>query len=104
MEAVDIYVDATIALPRWTTREQASKRLREHWDRFEQAVRKHEDGHHAIGLQMAEELLATLTPMRSSEGCKALGAAMRDVQRKYRALGKDYDRETNHGMKDGAVF
>ncbi|HUR42452.1 MAG TPA: DUF922 domain-containing protein [Verrucomicrobiae bacterium] len=92
-------------LPRWQN--PPSPELKARWARFVAAVRKHEEGHQAHGMDAAREVQSTLNRQRANDCAQlerridALGAeiiarhAKRDVQ---------HDAATNHGIRQGAVW
>jgi predicted secreted Zn-dependent protease len=78
------------------------------WNAFEPALRRHEMGHAAIALTAAEEIELAPLDLPRQPTCPAV-----DLLAKKTADGiladvgnqdQSYDRQTNHGMAQGAVF
>ena len=82
--------------------------MKSRWNNYYDALLKHEQGHQDFGINSAREIETTLHTLGSRKNCETLqndaNAAGHRILKKYAALEKTYDRETNHGMKNGAVF
>ncbi|MCC7105005.1 MAG: DUF922 domain-containing protein [Chloroflexi bacterium] len=95
-------------LPRWTEPSSASRRLVDRWDRFLGGLRDHEAGHETIALQAGPELLKALSGLGMYLSCgdldRAADSAGRAVVARYSDLQAAYDRDTEHGATQGAVF
>lgn len=101
-------LDVTFTLPKWTTRDKADKNTIKQWDRYYKALIQHENGHKNIAVQAAENIEKEILGLGPSSSCKGLeqkaNQAGKKTLNKYIALEKEYDKKTNHGMKDGAIF
>ena len=85
-----------------------SPELQERWQKFVQALQKHEDGHRDHGIHAAQEIesvLAGLKPMRSCREMESAANSTADgIMEKYRKQDLYYDLLTIHGTTQGAVF
>lgn len=101
-------VHVTYIMPRWTNSGNGSPELRERWEKFLKALRKHEDGHKDHGVQAAQEIeteIAGLRPMRScSEVERVANSTAKGIIEKYKRQDLYYDLLTLHGTTQGAVF
>lgn len=97
-----------VTLPQWTPPKDADKRLVERWQRYITALRRHENGHAVIGTQAAREIekkLQTLPAAPSTEALKDLiERTCQQVLTEARDKEKNFDEDTNHGIKEGARF
>jgi predicted secreted Zn-dependent protease len=83
----------TYTYPRWANREKASPKLRARWDRFIANLITHEKGHGTHGRNAAAEIDKT--------------ACAKDpvgIAKRWSNQDVIYDRKTNHGETQGAVF
>jgi predicted secreted Zn-dependent protease len=105
---VSASVKVEITLPRWVDEEDADDALRERWQSYYAALVEHENGHRDFGIRAAreiEEALAGLEPQPSCEGLTRIANRTgKSILAGIVAEEKAYDRDTNHGMNDGAVF
>lgn len=84
----------------------ASKAQQLRFSRFESALKTHELGHYAIGQQSAKRIEQTIQNMPEMPDCDSLetaanGRANRVIEQ-ARAREVAYDRDTNHGITQGA--
>ena len=98
----------TITLPRWTNEGGAGGSTRQQWARYLAALEKHEQGHRRNGINAANEVDRAIAAVPPAANCDALGASanalgMRILQ-KYNQRDLDYDRDTNHGVTQGARY
>ena len=97
-----------MTLPQWTVPEQTDERLKNHWQKYMTALRHHENGHATIGIQAARDIekkLLTLPPVPSTDALKDLvESACQQILTEARTKEKKFDKETDHGMKQGARF
>ncbi len=90
-------------MPHWTDEERAPATLREKWGRFIKALQIHEDGHRQI---IENETIAIEQALLSADRSKQsrlshdINILMGSFDRKQ----LDYDKETQHGKTQGAVF
>ena len=97
-----------ITLPRWTNEGGAGDSTRQQWARYLAALEKHEQGHRRNGINAANEVDRAIAAVPPAANCDALGASanalgMRILQ-KYNQRDLDYDRDTNHGVTQGARY
>ena len=101
-------VEGTMTLPHWVDADNAPAPLAKEWRNFVAALRVHENGHYAHGEEAADEVQALAGSIQPAADCSDLTREIDDraesVLDKYRALDAKYDRDTNHGEKQGAVL
>jgi len=98
-----VRVDILYQLPKWVDSEQAPADLREAWHRFQKAILVHEDGHR----QLIEEEVQAIEQMVLAAGPQPNGRLSHDVNILMGTFDKkqiEYDRVTQHGRTQGAVF
>jgi predicted secreted Zn-dependent protease len=106
--AKDVAVMVGIAqnLPKWSGGDKGPQALRKRWDRFAEALQRHEDKHKDHGIKAGAEIEAALLALKPAANCedldKAANAAGEKVIEKYRKLDRDYETATDHGRKQGA--
>jgi predicted secreted Zn-dependent protease len=107
MEQVRTSVNITFMLPKWVDREDADSNLKAHWDRYYTALIKHEEGHQQTGIEAATEIQNKLQKLKASS-CEKLQKKAdemgKELIKKYNLRDIEFDKNTNHGMNDGAVF
>lgn len=95
-------------MPRWKPEGEPDASLVLEWNRFLEAVWRHERGHARHGLAArrdAERILRNLGVFPSCEELEAsANTAIDQVFNKWRARDRAYDRETNHGASQGATL
>lgn len=105
---VTVSVQATITLPRWVDESQAPQALEQDWNRYVAALRRHEQGHYVHGMDAARQVEALGRSFHAAGDCPALTAEFdhqaRAITQRYAAMDKTYDRDTDHGRTQGAVF
>ncbi len=101
-------VEGTMTLPHWVDAGSAPAALAREWQNYVAALRVHENGHYAHGVQAANEIRALANSIQPAENCSALSREVADraqsVLDKFRAVDETYDRQTNHGQTQGAVL
>jgi predicted secreted Zn-dependent protease len=99
-------VGLVMNLPRWSPPPGAPARLVAQWQRYVTALRAHEEGHFAIGREMAHELKRSLAVTKAR--CELLESTVKSqygvLLERFRARDRAYDFETAHGKSQGAVF
>ena len=100
-------LETSILMPRWAASDPSTKIGRK-WQSYYSALYDHELGHHNIYVKALSELADLGKTFETGSKCIAIGEEFKiiysDLLEKYRALNKQYDLDTNHGMKYGAVF
>jgi predicted secreted Zn-dependent protease len=101
-------VSATIRMPRWVDRDSASPADRRTWDAFDDATRKHEEGHRENGIHAGQELARDIPGVGPRGDCGQLKGAIQQIAdriiAKYGEADADYDRVTHNGLTQGAVL
>lgn len=101
-------LEAVIDLPRWRSRDSAPADFRAKWDRFEKALRLHEEGHRSNGIAATKVLAGKLRAMGPQKDCAALKREISSIGARviaeYELLDETYDRSTDHGVSQGAKF
>ena len=93
--------------PRWRVPASATDALKQQWTRYMSRLRLHELGHATNGRLTATRIDNTLRTT-SAATCDALGTTLRATIKRHFATGNAadvaYDRRTQHGQTQGAVF
>jgi len=101
-------VNIQFILPKLETSSTLPKALRQKWETYMKALLRHEDGHKNIGVRAANEIESEILNMASRQTCKQLDIDANRIGNetlgKFRAIEKEYDRRSNFGMNDGAMF
>jgi predicted secreted Zn-dependent protease len=88
-----VSLEVSYTFPRWTNRDGASASLRQRWDRMITNLMLHERGHEQNGRNAAREI----------DGSRCAGDPMAII-RKWANQDKVYDKQTKHGVTQGAVL
>jgi predicted secreted Zn-dependent protease len=106
--SVVTHVDVVIKMPRWTGHNRADERLKDRWTAYIRALHEHELGHRGFGVRAAAEIEEVIARLEPQADCVSLGAAANAaghrILDKYRREEIAYDRDTRHGITQGAVF
>ena len=106
-ESVTTKLTLSMTLPHWSPPPGAAGDLAGRWERFMSALRLHEDGHVQNARNIESAVKRALLALSSTD-CGALDSAMRarfdQLLEQGRAADRDYDRQTDHGKTQGAVF
>lgn len=101
-------VDIKYTLPRHVAEDSLTNGLKTRWKTYLKALIKHEKGHKDFGVNAAKGIEDRIIDMGARPGCKQLEEEANkigySILEEYKQLEKDYDRETNYGVNDGAVF
>ena len=97
----EVTLTITVVLPDLTTREQLSSRERADWDRYFTSLVGHEHNHGRIAVAGRDQMQAA---MRASPTCEAMQAVVRQTSNEVSAASREYDRLTEHGKREGAVY
>ena len=101
-------LDIHLTLPRWMPPRNASPALVKKWNRFADALRKHEDGHRDIAIEAARVVTDRVAAAQPEGDCatlkKRLGRIADDTLREYKDKESSYDVTTMHGQTQGATF
>ena len=105
---IEIEVEVTFEFPRWNASASASPDLITKWDDFLNALQNHEDGHYAIAIDAACEILVAINSLSSYPSCLSLDETVETTTEQildlYRERETDYDRDTEHGRSQGVSF
>ena len=100
-------LDVTITLPEWQSTPAAPYELRRDWQRFSQALRRHEERHRDLAVEHAHAVRRAVDGLRAPT-CDAVAAlaAQRAAQAQTvaEAAHRAYDASTGHGESEGAVW
>jgi predicted secreted Zn-dependent protease len=101
-------LDIHMTLPRWVPPRNASPVLVKKWNRFADALRKHEDEHRDIAIEAARVVTDRVAAAAPETDCatlkKRLGRIADDTLREYKDKDSSYDVTTMHGQTQGASF
>lgn len=94
LKAARVTFAATVRMPRLTGAAPVG------WERYVAALERHEAGHARYAYAGRRRVLAAIR----GATCATANAAAKAALAKLDAYGVTYDRETRHGMTQGAVF
>jgi len=101
-------VDIKYTLPKHAAADSLGAGLKKRWKTYRKALIKHEEGHKDFGINAAKGIEDRINSMGVRLTCKQLEGDANEIGNsilaEYRQLEINYDRETNHGMNDGAKF
>lgn len=107
MTSVKTTVKVNFTLPKWENSNGATVNLKKRWAYYYNALISHENGHKDFGVNAAKEVESRLLAL-SAKSCSSLKSKANSLGKKiidkHVVLEKKYDKNTNHGMKNGAVF
>ncbi|MBD2076706.1 DUF922 domain-containing Zn-dependent protease [Phormidium sp. FACHB-592] len=108
LTAIRVRADVSVTLPQWKQPANAAKGLVNRWNQYIKALRLHEDGHKDNGIATSQEILQLLKRFPAKSSCSELGVAANKAAQgiisQYNQRDLDYDRKTQHGVTQGAVF
>jgi predicted secreted Zn-dependent protease len=97
-----------ITLPLWRRPTNAIPEVRSAWSNYFVALRQHEQGHVDRALAAAAKLHAHIPTLSPDSDCDRLRLRIKvaadRIIAEHRQQEQDYDRQTEHGRKDGARF
>jgi predicted secreted Zn-dependent protease len=98
----------TVTMPTWSPPPVATEGLTNRWQRYFTALLRHENGHAANALKAATEVRRRVTairdPLPSQELSRKISDTVTAVLKEYREKDEEYDRQTRHGVEQGAHF
>ncbi|HST24710.1 MAG TPA: DUF922 domain-containing protein [Gaiellaceae bacterium] len=105
---VTVTVTVTYIFPMWHPGTGAASGLAARWSRYMTALRRHESGHANDAIATGHRILRDIDGLAPAASCTALGSradtvANADIKR-ANAWDVSYDRRTDHGATQGAVF
>jgi len=105
---VEVAVDIDILLPELVADDQQAASLQQGWDRYYQALQKHEHQHRDFGIAAAREMEQKLQTLDGWMDCdeleKTADQLANEVIDHYAEKEREFDRRTDHGAKDGVVL
>jgi len=108
LDSVDVKTVIEVTLPRWTPPPGADADLVERWNKYVRALGIHELGHVSYARLATAEMKKRLSVLPSYATAQELRDAVertgQQVLADFRARDAEYDRDTAHGMKQGARF
>jgi predicted secreted Zn-dependent protease len=108
IKTVTVTVKTTFTLPQWTPPAGTPQALIDRWNKHLAALQVHENGHKQLGIEAGTDFLNQLKALPAATSCAALqqtAAQKRDtVKATFSQKHKNYDKTTNHGATQGAVF
>ncbi|MBK8397848.1 MAG: DUF4189 domain-containing protein [Leptospiraceae bacterium] len=100
-KCANITTTCKVRIPKWIDFEESeNEELKSQWSNFYQALVLHEQGHVNIFWEFMEEAKSTAQEKSCSVAKEIYFSAFKELSKKQ----KKYDKETNHGVKNGAVF
>lgn len=100
-ETAEVAVTVQIMLPDLVSRDSLSSRELAAWDGYFQRLVAHELDHGRIAELGAQRMQAA---MREATSCADLVAARERIGAEVREASREYDRMTEHGRREGAVY
>jgi predicted secreted Zn-dependent protease len=105
---INISLNIKFTLPQWKPDRAVNEEVKERWNDYYTALIDHENQHKDIAVEMAQEIEDTLGALDNENDCKNLRKTANDTAYKilniYKKKQIDFDKETNHGINDGAHF
>jgi predicted secreted Zn-dependent protease len=90
-------VDIEVLTPAWAKRSEASDPVRTEWDRWSDALSKHEMGHVDLAYQHLDDFETTLIGKDKDDAFAAFERVKKDLQ----AASDAYDKANDHGKLEG---
>lgn len=101
-------IDIIFRYPKWVQTNDAPRQLADKWDTYIKNLCTHEVGHRDIVVQEVAELTRAVADMPPAPSCAELDRQVKILCRERMdildAAEKEYDADTNHGLKQGAIF
>jgi len=108
MSRITLRTAIRTVLPHWADYDKATPELQQQWKAFIAAARVHEKGHYDNAVRAVGEITAGLRRLPAATSCDALTQAANkvtaDVMARNKAIDERYDAETEHGVRQGAVW
>lgn len=105
--SLTVNTDMTYTMPQWQNLKQAPRSLQQQWQGYYQALQLHEEGHANHGRAATQEIWQRLSHLNQPTCASMSQIANQTVQtiiNRYAQKDIDYDRQTDHGRTQGAVF
>ncbi len=108
LESLEVKATITLTLPRWRPAAETPADLQTRWQTYLSALEKHEEGHRTLAERAAAEVGRQVRAMGAAQNCEALAQSIKKMGNsiidEYRRKEAEYDRETQHGVTQGARF
>lgn len=108
MKEAAVLVGVAQTMPRWRGEAQSGGPLKARWQKFVDAVKRHEEMHKDNAIRAGKEIESALLAVKPHSNCADLAgsanAVAEEIVRKYRKLDEDYDRSTDFGRSQGATL
>ena len=109
LTSIDVTIETTMTIPRWTNPVKASDALQVAWDVFLSRLKLHESGHRANAVKAAQAVREAIAGAAGQDAnCSTLeartNAAANQAVDHWRKVDQDYDASTRHGITQGAVL
>lgn len=106
---INMSVDLTYTMPRWTDEAKGSRKLRKTWEKFLESLWIHERGHGEIDRRGANAILEHLAALPPQPTCEALQEQMKALSENIRKdviepAQRKYDKLTRDGQTQGAAL
>lgn len=105
---VNTTLDVTYTLPKIPSNHPADAEARQVFQRYFNALFKHEENHKNSGLFAARTIEKSLLNLGTFPNCPSLKVAAeskaQQIIQQYRQRDIDYDRQTDHGRKEGIMI
>lgn len=103
---VDARIDVriTVTVPEWTPPRDAPLAVRQQWNRYDLAIRRHEEGHVRLAGETGRRMHEALVGLTAADcdSLKELGTEVGErIMAEGRAEQQRYDDETDHGRTQG---
>ncbi len=110
LRSYEVKSKVVIWLPRWVPAKdvEVDRDLAERWWQFLKGLSAHEQGHLQLARETAVDVHHRLGALQSFPSARELLAAadraVKEANEEARRKEREYDQQTNHGMKQGAFF
>ena len=93
-------------MPKWKNKSSAKSALQKKWDKWYKKLLAHEKTHGSHGKKAYKEIKQQFSNQDSKKNCKQLEKAINlftnTIIKKYNKKDKLYDKQTDHGVTEGA--
>ena len=106
--AVKTTVDVKYTLPKLVSYSSLSSSVKQKWDKYYTSLINHEEGHKNFGINSAYNIEKSILNMGKRNSCQQLekdaNIIGNNVIKSSIEQEKEYDKITNHGVTQGAIF
>ncbi len=103
-----VFVDISFRFPKWTAGNDAPQALVQKWDGYVKHLEGHENGHRDLAVEAAVELSRAVAALPPVHTCAEIDLYVKTLSRERMSMlndeEKEYDAQTKHGLKQGALF